>query len=59
LRAGKLPTMPALHWAMTRWGFETMNNGAPITGRRRRESASGNGFGVWNKLAPAQDSSER
>ena len=30
--AGKLPTMPALHWAMTSFGLETMKSGAPMTG---------------------------
>ena len=33
---GKLPTTPALHWAMTSFGLETMNSGAPMTGMRRR-----------------------
>ena len=39
--AGKLPTIPALHWAMTRSGLETMNSGAPMTGRRRSKMAGG------------------
>ena len=34
--AGKLPTIPAVHWAITSFGFETMNIGAPMTGMRRR-----------------------
>ena len=34
--AGKLPTIPAVHCAITSFGFETMNIGAPITGMRRR-----------------------
>mmetsp|Transcript_5073 Transcript_5073/g.15026 ORF Transcript_5073/g.15026 Transcript_5073/m.15026 type:complete len:234 (-) Transcript_5073:858-1559(-) len=34
LSAGKLPTMPALHCAITSAGFETMNNGAPSIGNR-------------------------
>ena len=33
-RAGKLPTIPALHCAITRSGFDMMNSGAPITGIR-------------------------
>src|SRR6056297_1218590 len=33
--AGNAPTIPALHWASTRSGVETMNIGAPMTGRRR------------------------
>ena len=41
LSAGKLPTMPALHCAMTRSGPDTMKSGAPMTGRRRREKMSG------------------
>src|ERR1700733_8598034 len=32
LSAGKAPTIPALHWAITSAGCETMNNGAPTTG---------------------------
>ena len=32
LSAGKEPTIPALHWAITSAGCETMNNGAPTTG---------------------------
>src|ERR1700722_4301564 len=30
--AGKAPTIPALHWATTSAGCETMNSGAPTTG---------------------------
>src|ERR1700722_15942468 len=30
--AGKAPTIPALHWAITSAGCETMNSGAPTTG---------------------------
>jgi nitronate monooxygenase len=37
LSAGKLPTIPAVHCAMTSFGLEMMNIGAPITGRRRRD----------------------
>src|SRR5215472_6575490 len=33
---GKLPTTPALHWAITSSGTETMNIGAPTTGRASR-----------------------
>ena len=33
-RDGKLPTMPLVHCAMTSLGFETMNNGEPMTGMR-------------------------
>jgi hypothetical protein len=40
-RAGKLPTMPALHWASTSSGPLTMNIGAPITGRRRLSRSNG------------------
>ena len=29
---GKEPMTPALHWAITRSGFEMMNSGEPITG---------------------------
>src|SRR5580704_10449398 len=32
LSAGKAPTIPALHWAITKAGCETMNSGAPTTG---------------------------
>src|SRR5258707_4768304 len=32
LSAGKAPTMPALHCAITSSGTETMKSGAPITG---------------------------
>src|SRR3984957_8716636 len=32
LSAGKAPTIPALHWAITSAGCETMNSGAPTTG---------------------------
>src|SRR5208282_2804973 len=34
LSAGKAPTIPALHWAITSAGCEMMNNGAPTTGSR-------------------------
>src|ERR1700753_2652311 len=34
--AGNAPTIPALHWAITRSGTETMNNGAPNAGSDRR-----------------------
>ena len=34
LSAGKEPTIPALHCAMTSAGCEMMNSGAPTTGRR-------------------------
>ncbi len=30
LSEGKLPTIPAVHWAMTSFGFDTMNIGAAI-----------------------------
>ena len=39
--AGKLPTMPALHCAITSSGTHTMNSGAPITGRRRLSRSNG------------------
>ena len=32
--AGKEPMTPAWHWAMTSFGVETMNIGAPMTGKR-------------------------
>jgi hypothetical protein len=35
LSAGKLPTIPAVHWAMTSAGLEMMNIGAATTGSRR------------------------
>src|SRR3546814_3944480 len=41
LSAGKLPTIPALHCAMTRSGPETMKSGEPMTGRRRRSKIAG------------------
>ena len=44
-RAGKLPTIPALHWAMTSSGPETMNMGEPMMGRRSR--SNGAGRGMW------------
>ncbi len=34
LSAGKAPTIPALHWAITSAGCEIMKSGAPTTGRR-------------------------
>jgi hypothetical protein len=37
LSAGKEPTMPALHSAATRRGFETMNIGEAMTGRLSRD----------------------
>src|SRR3984885_3961825 len=36
LSAGNEPTIPALHWAITRSGTEMMNSGAPIAGIERR-----------------------
>jgi hypothetical protein len=39
--AGNEPTMPALHCAITSSGVETMNRGAPITGRRSRAKTGG------------------
>src|ERR1700759_4741172 len=39
--AGNDPTIPALHWAITRSGLEMMNSGLPITGRRRRSRRTG------------------
>ncbi len=38
---GNEPTMPALHWAITRSGPETMNRGEPMAGRRRRSRRTG------------------
>ena len=35
LSAGNEPTTPALHWAMTKSGLETMKSGEAITGMRR------------------------
>ena len=42
--AGKEPTMPARHCAITRSGLEMMNNGEAITGRRRRSNTAGTGI---------------
>jgi hypothetical protein len=36
LSEGKLPTIPAVHWAITSFGFDTMNIGAATTGMRKR-----------------------
>jgi hypothetical protein len=33
LSAGKDPTIPALHWAITNSGPDMINNGALITGK--------------------------
>src|SRR3546814_10088406 len=45
LRAGNEPTIPALHCAMTSWGFETRNIGELMTGRRRlRARMAGSGM---------------
>ena len=44
--AGKLPTIPALHCAMTSSGPETMNSGEPMTGRRRRSNGAGRVVGI-------------
>ena len=44
LSAGIEPTMPALHCAITSLGLLMMNSGAPITGKRKRCSAAGNGL---------------
>jgi len=38
--AGKLPTTPALHCAITRSGLEIMNSGAAITGSESRPARS-------------------
>src|SRR5947209_646872 len=46
LRAGKAPTTPEIHWAMTRSGLEMMNSGAPMTGSRRCLRISGFDIGV-------------
>ena len=46
LSAGKAPTIPALHWAMTSSGPEMMNSGDPITGRRSVSN-------IWGRLMPA------
>ena len=43
--AGKAPTIPARHWAMTRSGLEMMNSGAPITGRASFCRRGGRGMG--------------
>src|SRR5690606_26308161 len=39
--AGKEPTTPALHWAMTRSGLDRMNIGDATAGRRRVFRISG------------------
>src|SRR5439155_27374961 len=49
LSAGNPPTIPALHWAMTRSGTETMNIGAPITGNVSRPCITA---GMGMKRAP-------
>ena len=51
--AGNDPTMPALHCASTSLGVETMNIGAPMTGKRSRpRSISGMGIvALWRTLA--------
>eukprot|EP00657_Telonema_sp_P-1_P008275 TRINITY_DN29146_c0_g1_i1.p1 TRINITY_DN29146_c0_g1~~TRINITY_DN29146_c0_g1_i1.p1 ORF type:complete len:117 (+),score=25.41 TRINITY_DN29146_c0_g1_i1:41-391(+) len=41
LSAGNEPTMPALHCAMTKSGFEIMKSGEPMTGIRNLESCWG------------------
>ena len=41
LSAGKLPTIPLVHWAVTSLGVETMNIGDPMTGIRKRWSTGG------------------
>src|SRR3954471_3496887 len=48
LSAGKEPTTPEMHCAMTRSGLEMMNSGAPFTGRPRgfRMSGFDIGFGL-------------
>jgi hypothetical protein len=48
-KAGKEPTIPALHCAITRSGFDTMNIGDAITGSLRRPSK------VRRQAAPASD----
>src|ERR1700733_400555 len=43
--AGNEPMIPALHWAMTSSGPDTMNNGAPTTGNWSRPfSDTGSGM---------------
>ena len=43
--AGNEPTMPALHWAITSSGPETMNSGDPTTGSSSElASEAGNGI---------------
>src|SRR5580704_10134926 len=50
LSAGKAPTIPALHWAITSAGCETMNSGAPTTGSL---SLSRRMFGSAMQVPPA------
>jgi hypothetical protein len=43
--AGNEPTMPALHWAITSSGPDTMNSGEPTTGSSSvSASEAGNGI---------------
>ena len=51
LRVGKLPTIPALHWAITRSGVEMINSGAPITGRRKFLNKAGRGIEILKPAA--------
>ena len=45
--------MPALHWAMTSSGPDTMKSGAPITGNTSRSSRTeGMAKGGLHKLVP-------
>src|SRR5689334_3082528 len=44
-KAGNEPTTPALHWAMTSSGPDTMNSGEPTTGSSSElASEAGNGI---------------
>ena len=51
--AGNEPTTPALHWAITSSGPETMNSGDPTTGSSS-ELASEAGSGIVFLLRLAQ-----
>src|SRR5947209_13744578 len=53
--AGKAPTTPDTHCAMTRSGLEMMKSGAPITGSRRCFRISGFDMALpLGRLAPAR-----
>src|SRR5210317_903836 len=44
--AGNEPIMPALHWAITRSGFEMINKGEPTIGRRSVSKRAGKAMAI-------------